>query len=219
MDYENVNKETLIKILNQKDDMLKKLWLEKEKLSYYANTDELTGVLNRRSGLELLGKEFNLSKTNNKNFVVCFVDIDKLKIINDVFGHEEGDKLLINATKILKESIRKTDFIIRMGGDEFLVVFPRTRMKEVNKIWYTICRTVEEINKNSDNYNLSLSYGFYEYSKEIQKEMSISDLIQNADVEMYKNKLKKNNNFDNMSIIDIKSKNIKERYNIEYEKI
>lgn len=191
MNYENMDKEMLIKILIQKDDMLKELYLEKEKLNYYASTDFMTGALNRRSGLELLGKEFNLSKINGKNIVTCFVDVDRLKMINDTFGHEEGDKALISVSKILRESITKTDFVIRMGGDEFLVVFPETTMKEVNKVWYKICRRVEESNKSSHNYNLSLSYGFYEYSKEIQKEMSINDLIKKADDEMYKKKMKK----------------------------
>ena len=186
-----MDKEVLIKILIQKDDMLKELYLEKEKLNYYASTDFMTGALNRRSGLELLGKEFNLSKINGKNIVTCFVDVDRLKMINDTFGHEEGDKALISVSKILRESITKTDFVIRMGGDEFLVVFPETTMKEVNKVWYKICRRVEESNKSSNNYNLSLSYGFYEYSKEIQKEMSINDLIKKADDEMYKKKMKK----------------------------
>ncbi|MDK2829650.1 MAG: hypothetical protein PWP67_2470 [Clostridium butyricum] len=191
MDYENIDKEALIKLLVQKDEILKRLYLEREQLNYYASTDDMTGVLNRRAGLELLSKEFYSSRSNGKNIVVCFVDIDKLKIINDTFGHEEGDKLLINATKILKESIRKTDFIIRMGGDEFLIVFPRTTMKEVNGIWYEICKSVEKFNKSNDSYNLSLSYGFYEYSQEIKKEMSINELIRNADMEMYKNKIKK----------------------------
>ena len=190
MNYENMEKETLVKILRQKDDMLKRLYLEKEKLNYYASTDVMTEVLNRRSGLELLGKEFDLSKINGKNLVVCFVDVDRLKKINDAFGHEEGDKVLISVAKILREIIRKTDFVIRMGGDEFLVVFPQITMKEVNKAWYRVCRMIEEVNINNDNYNLSLSYGFYEYSKEIQKEMSINDLIKKADAEMYKRKLK-----------------------------
>ena len=190
MNYENMEKETLVKILRQKDDMLKRLYLEKEKLNYYARTDVMTEVLNRRSGLELLGKEFDLSKINGKNLVVCFVDVDRLKMINDAFGHEEGDKVLISVAKILREIIRKTDFVIRMGGDEFLVVFPQITMKEVNKAWYRVCRMIEEVNINNDNYNLSLSYGFYEYSKEIQKEMSINDLIKKADAEMYKRKLK-----------------------------
>lgn len=190
-----MDKETLIKILRQKDDILEKLYLEKEKLNYYASMDAMTEVLNRRSGLELLSKKLNLSKINNKNLVVCFVDVDRLKMINDTFGHEEGDKVLIGTAKILRENIRKTDFVIRMGGDEFLVVFPETTMKEVNKAWFRICSSIEETNRNINNYNLSLSYGFYEYNKEMQKEISINDLIKNADAEMYKKKLKKKKEF------------------------
>ena len=191
MNYQDLNKDTLINVLIKKDKILRKLYIEQKKLSYYANTDDMTGVLNRRSGLELLNKELNLSKIKNKNIVVCFVDVDRLKMINDSFGHAEGDKALIKVAEILRESISKSNFVIRMGGDEFLVVFPETTMKEVNKTWYKICRNVEEANEGIDNYNLSLSYGFYEYSKEIQKELSINDLIKKADEEMYKKKMKK----------------------------
>lgn len=190
MNYKDMDKETLIKILSQKDDMLKRVCLEKEKLNYYASTDVMTGALNRRAGLELLGEELNSSKINGKNMVVCFVDVDRLKLINDTFGHGEGDKVLISVSKILRESITKTDFVIRMGGDEFLVVFPETTMKEVNKAWYKIYRRVEVSNTRSDNYNLSLSYGFYEYSQNMKNTISINELIGKADGEMYKNKMK-----------------------------
>lgn len=190
-----MDKETLIKILKDRDIMLKNLCLEKEKLNYYASTDAMTGALNRRSGLELLNRELNLSKINDENFVVCFVDVDRLKVINDTFGHEEGDKALISIAKILRESIRKTDFIIRMGGDEFLIVFSQTTVKETNKVLRRICRRLEKINKSNDNYNLSLSYGFYEYNKKIQREVCINDLIKRADSEMYKKKMQKRRNF------------------------
>ncbi|MFD3156734.1 GGDEF domain-containing protein [Haloimpatiens sp. FM7330] len=203
MNYENMEKEILIKILKQKDNMLKKLYLEKEKLNYYASTDAMTGVLNRRSGLELLDKKLKLSITNNKKFVICFVDVDRLKMINDIFGHEEGDNCLISVAKIIRENIRKKDFVIRMGGDEFLVVLPETTMREANKAWSRICRRIEEINKNSCKYNLSLSYGLYEYDKRTQKEMCVSELIQKADAEMYKKKLKKKKEFDDICIINI----------------
>lgn len=204
MEYENMDTKTLVKLLIEKDNRIKKLCLEKEKLSYYARVDVMTGVLNRRSGLELLDKEFNSSKTNNENLVVCFVDVDRLKIINDTFGHEEGDRILITVGKVLKESIRKTDFVIRLGGDEFLVVFPQTAMKDVNKAWYRICKRVDEFNRETDNYNLSLSYGFYEYGKEIEKEMSIKELIKRADMDMYKEKMKKKRNFADICIINKK---------------
>lgn len=201
-----MDKEELIKILKEKDIMLKRLSLEKEKLNYYASTDVMTGVLNRRSGLERLIKEFNLSKTNGNNLIICYVDVDRLKIINDTFGHKEGDKVLISAAKVLKGSIRKTDFVTRIGGDEFLLAFPVTTIKEVNKVWYRICRKVEEINKNNADYNLSLSYGFCEYNKEMLKDMSINDLIQKADVEMYRSKLKKKEDFNDICTININMK-------------
>lgn len=181
-----MNKEKLIEILIQQDDMLRKLWLENKKLNCLASIDAMTGVLNRKSGLEMLEREFKLSNINDKNLVICFVDVDGLKIINDTFGHEEGDKLLISVAQILKESIRKTDFVIRMGGDEFLVVFPETAMKEANKAWGRILKLVEEINKDNEKYNLSLSYGFYESSKELEKNLTINELIKRADIEMYK---------------------------------
>lgn len=191
MGYENLNKGTLINILTEKDEMLKKIYLEREKLSYFANTDPMTGVLNRRSGFEIINRKINSSKNNDKNIIVCFVDIDKLKMINDTFGHAEGDKIILSSVKILKKSIRKTDFIIRIGGDEFLLVFPKTTMKEVNSIWYKICGEVEALNNINNKYNLSLSYGFYEYSWEMKNKMSIDDIIKKADSEMYKNKNKK----------------------------
>ncbi|HBC95521.1 MAG TPA: GGDEF domain-containing protein [Clostridium sp.] len=189
MNYEDMDRETLIKILREKDIMLKRLCMERERLNYYAGTDVMTGVLNRRSGLELLNKEFNVSKMGNKNFVVCFVDVDELKTINDKFGHQEGDKVLIDTAEILKESIRKTDFIIRMGGDEFLMVFPETTIKEAYRIWNRIDRRLKKFNKNSKNYNLSLSFGFCEYKK--GDKMSVESLIKTADFKMYSDKLHK----------------------------
>ncbi|WP_416176191.1 GGDEF domain-containing protein [Clostridium sp.] len=184
MNYDDIDKKTLIKILRRKDALIKKL-------KYYASTDFMTEVLNRRSGLKLLDKKLNLSKINNGSIVVCFVDVDGLKRINDNFGHQEGDKLLINTAEVLKNNIRKTDFLVRMGGDEFLVVFPDTKVEEVYKIWNRIYVKLDEINKNNNRYNFSLSYGLCEYKKHIQGDMTINELIKIADNDMYKRKLQK----------------------------
>lgn len=197
-----MNKEKLIEILMEKDKILRELRVENKKLNYLASIDAMTGVLNRKSGLELLEKKFNICNINNRNIVVCYVDVDKLKYINDAFGHEEGDKLLINVASILKNSIRKTDFVIRMGGDEFLVVFPQTTMKEANKVWYRILKNVEESNESNEKYNLSLSYGFYEYGNEIENKLTVNDLIRRADIEMYKIKMSKKR----ILMIDIENK-------------
>lgn len=92
MNYESMDKEALLKLLLEKDEEFKKICLENQKLRYYADIDAMTGVFNRRSGLELLSKELYCSNDNIKNIVVCYIDMDKLKNINDTFGHEEGDK-------------------------------------------------------------------------------------------------------------------------------
>lgn len=191
MNYDNVNKEKLIQILIEKDKILRKLFEENKKFKYLASIDAMTGILNRKSGLKLLEKNFHVSNINNTNIVVCFIDVDKFKHINDDFGHQEGDKLLINLASILKNSIRKTDFVIRMGGDEFLIVFPQTTMKEANKVWYRILKKVEDINENNEKYKLSLSNGFYEYDNQIENKLTVNELIRRADTQMYKTKKRK----------------------------
>lgn len=190
-----MSKEKLIEILIQKDNMLEKLRAENEELNYWANIDAMTGVLNKKSGLEVLEREFELSNNSMDNLVICFIDVDGLKIVNDTFGHKEGDKLLINITKILKESIRKTDFVIRMGGDEFLVVFPQMTIKEVNNVLERVLVLLDEINNANEKYNLSISYGFYQYERETKKELTINELIKRADAEMYKMKREKRRNY------------------------
>lgn len=190
-----MSKEKLIEILIQKDNMLEKLRAENEELNYWANIDAMTGVLNKKSGLEVLEREFELSNNSMDNIVICFIDVDGLKIVNDTFGHKEGDKLLINITKILKESIRKTDFVIRMGGDEFLVVFPQMTIKEVNNVLERVLVLLDEINNANEKYNLSISYGFYQYERETKKELTINELIKRADAEMYKMKREKRRNY------------------------
>lgn len=175
--------------------MLEKLRAENEELNYWANIDAMTGVLNKKSGLEVLEREFELSNNSRDNLVICFIDVDGLKIVNDTFGHKEGDKLLINITKILKESIRKTDFVIRMGGDEFLVVFPQMTIKEVNNVLERVLVLLDEINNANEKYNLSISYGFYQYERETKKELTINELIKRADAEMYKMKREKRRNY------------------------
>ena len=191
MNYEKMDKEEIIKILRKKDNMLKKIYSQKKKLSYYANTDELTGVLNKRSGEKLLQKEFELSKISNKNMVVCFVDIDRFKMVNDTLGHLKGDELLKNTGELLKENIRKTDFIIRIGGDEFLIVFPETTIEEAENVLNRINTNIEKISKKIDNCKLSLSYGFFEYNKETKNVVSYKELVHKADSKMYEMKLKK----------------------------
>ncbi|MCM1989257.1 sensor domain-containing diguanylate cyclase [Oceanirhabdus seepicola] len=164
----------------------------KDKIKYFADFDIMTGVLNRRAGINKLEELFSKSKEYKNQISICFIDINGLKDVNDNLGHDAGDELIKTSVDILKKNIRDEDFIIRLGGDEFLIVFPETKYEGAEGIW---CRVVEEFKKvnNEENrkYIISISHGIAEYKP--QGEKYIDDLINEADKKMYdeKRKIKK----------------------------
>lgn len=99
---------------------LKELEREKE----IARTDDLTGVANRRFFFELLQKELNRSRQTQAPFAVVYIDIDGFKTVNDQWGHQVGDELLCAMAHQARQYLRKMDVIARVGGDEFVLLFP-----------------------------------------------------------------------------------------------
>lgn len=91
-----------------------------------ANHDPLTGCYNRASGEELLSIQFSLAERNGTPLTVVFVDLDKFKSVNDTYGHEAGDRMLIAAVKTMRNSLRAGDALVRWGGEEFLIMLPNT---------------------------------------------------------------------------------------------
>lgn len=159
------------------------------RLKKYASTDLLTEVLNRRAGLNYLEQEMELLKKSNEVLTIIFIDINDLKMVNDNFGHQEGDRLLQKVSDILQQSLRKHDKVVRLGGDEFLLILPQSNLKEAEKIWY---RLKIEFNKasqeNDKDYRIWASHGVAEYSPEYEK--NLDQLINEADNKMYKEKQK-----------------------------
>ena len=93
-----------------------------EKLASSAQYDDLTGLLNRAALLKQLEQAIQHAERTDSVLAVLFVDLDRFKHVNDSFGHEVGDALLINVATCLRDSIRKDDLVARLGGDEFVVV-------------------------------------------------------------------------------------------------
>ncbi len=93
-----------------------------EKVNFLANYDSLTGIANRSHLMSYLDMTIKKSKRGGDKFALMLFDIDKFKIINDTYGHEIGDRVLIHVAKEAGSSIRETDFIARLGGDEFIIV-------------------------------------------------------------------------------------------------
>ena len=156
-------------------------------LRVLASTDYLTGVANRMYGLGYLEKQMSMSKRNNAQLCVCFVDLNNLKRINDEHGHDEGDEAIKTSSEIMHNALRDSDMVIRLGGDEFLLVLPNCIMDEALVIWDRIAASTEEYNENSGKpYELKLSHGFALYGRD--SSLSVDELITIADNEMYKEK-------------------------------
>ena len=94
--------------------------LEEEQL--LANTDPLTGVLNRRSFNEIAEKKMLVSEVNHRPYTMIYIDLDDFKAINDTLGHAEGDFVLKSVADTIRSQIRNADFPARLGGDEFAIL-------------------------------------------------------------------------------------------------
>jgi diguanylate cyclase (GGDEF)-like protein len=91
-----------------------------------ARTDPLTGLLNRRAFYERADKEIGRARRSGAPLVLAYIDVDDFKSVNDRFGHETGDRVLVALGRALSQCVRDTDVVARLGGDEFAVLFPDT---------------------------------------------------------------------------------------------
>jgi len=155
-----------------------------ERLHKQLEEDYLTGVYNRRVAFNLLDRYI----TKPEPFSLCYIDIDNFKTVNDEFGHTQGDILLIAFADFLRENIRKSDFLCRIGGDEFLVILPGCHPNEARTLIERIRSSFVET-KMVNNISLDFSYGFSHY--DLQKIINSYELLEAADRNMYSNKAAK----------------------------
>lgn len=99
-----------------------------------ARTDLLTGLFNFKHFEEILKKEIKRSGRNNLNFSVLIIDIDNLASVNDFYGHESGDRIIKQFGNILKANLRKSDYIARYAGDEFIILLPETELLKAKMV-------------------------------------------------------------------------------------
>jgi diguanylate cyclase (GGDEF)-like protein len=95
-----------------------------EQLQAMTRTDSLTGLLNRRAMSEALDRDIQGSRSRRRTMSIAMIDLDHFKAYNDAFGHQAGDRLLVNAAKRWTAELRPMDAIARYGGEEFLVLLP-----------------------------------------------------------------------------------------------
>ena len=161
-------------------------------LNYYATTDEMTGLINRRSGLLFLKKEFENSRRYHDDLTIGFVDIDGLKRVNDQYGHKDGDWLIKTIAQAILGNIRVGDVAFRFGGDEIVMVLVNCQRLKSLVIFERIEAQLAEINRIGEKpYRLEMSYGLVQISDAEFKDYK--EFLNFADQQMYQNKAVKKN--------------------------
>lgn len=146
--------------------------------------DPLTGVFSRGSGEEILQLQWENAQRQNSPLAIAFIDLDHFKSLNDTFGHEAGDRALIEASRILQSQLRGSDTLVRWGGEEFLLVMPGTTTAQAAAALERILQT--GLGVRPDGSALTASIGLGERRQDAAS--SYRALLEQADQRMYRAK-------------------------------
>jgi diguanylate cyclase (GGDEF)-like protein len=181
------SKELLAKV--NRELQLKKLITElknsKDEMEILASTDHLTKLYNRRYFLSIAEHSFKISKRDLDNLSIFMLDIDKFKSVNDTYGHQIGDDVLIIVANILKNNIRESDIVCRFGGEEFIVLLPKTSIIDAQIVAdYLREKISREIIKLENGEILKVT-GSFGVSSINDNDNKIDSIIARADEALY----------------------------------
>jgi diguanylate cyclase (GGDEF)-like protein len=157
--------------------------LDYEDLYDQARRDALTGLANRRVLKERLGPLMESARRHGHPITIASMDLDNFKQINDTLGHARGDEVLKQVVAILQEITRQNDLLVRMGGDEFLLVLSDTMLDAARVLAKRLCRAMKELGVNTGTM-LGISIGLSQWEPGI----SMEEWLQRADENLYKAK-------------------------------
>ncbi len=174
------------------DKVLLERELEKEKLRFQelSETDPLTGIFNRRKLDNILDGYVKLALRYNMPLSLIMFDIDHFKEINDNYGHQIGDNILIELADLIKTNLRETDFFARFGGEEFMILMPETNLVYAKAKAESLRKLIEE-NVFKYIYRLTCSFGVVEYGEKDNfgnTQDIINSFIKRVDNALYKAK-------------------------------
>ncbi len=164
------------------------------KMRSMAMHDSLTGLPNRTMMSSLMSHSIKSAKRQHELMAIMFIDLDNFKTINDNYGHKEGDNVLIETAKRLKDVLREEDIVYRFGGDEFIVTLEHIRNSEdIAKIAQKLNQSLQIPYQTNDyTFYISCSIGIAIYPNDAS---SVDELIKNADAAMYQAKNKGKNRY------------------------
>jgi|GEM_PF-1099642 len=158
------------------------------KLENLANLDPLTGLFNRRYFDRYIRSILEEHRLSERSLVLLALDVDHFKNLNDTFGHHFGDEVLKKLSLIIAECVRESDTVVRMGGEEFVIILPNIQVDEGYRIAERIRQTVERfpfVYERSPHY-ITVSIGLSLYNSDIE---TSSSLYCKADEALYEAKL------------------------------
>lgn len=146
--------------------------------------DPLTGACSRGAFEQEVPQALQSAR---EKIILCYVDIDKLKRVNDTYGHMHGDVYLKDTVAVLRSCIRTTDEIYRIGGDEFILIFPGCSKADVRRIWDLVHERIQSVNASGVHpFTMGLTYGCAEFDP--QAPQDLPTLLRVADRDMYAQK-------------------------------
>ena len=171
-----------IELITQLDAKTKKLIDDEAQLIYQqklALTDSLTGCYNRRFLEEFSSEYIKTLKREKYALSLMIIDIDDFKIINDSYGHDIGDKVLVDFSNIVRDCIRANDLFVRLGGDEFLILLLHT---DKESSYMVAQKILTKIKLYEEKYKFTVSIGISDMKEE---DNSIDEILKRADNMLY----------------------------------
>jgi diguanylate cyclase (GGDEF)-like protein/PAS domain S-box-containing protein len=153
-------------------------------MSYQATHDALTGLVNRREFERRLEESIESGHRGDSQHVLCYLDLDRFKVVNDTSGHLAGDSMLREVAKVLRDAVRDSDTVGRLGGDEFGMLLMGCPLEKARQIADDVCRAVADYRFvwKDKIFNIGVSIGLVEISRESG---AIEELLAAADSACY----------------------------------
>jgi diguanylate cyclase (GGDEF)-like protein/PAS domain S-box-containing protein len=153
-------------------------------MSYQATHDALTGLVNRREFERRLEEAADVARRGEAMHMLCYLDLDRFKIVNDSSGHLAGDSMLREVAKLLREAVRDSDTVARLGGDEFGMLLVGCPLDKARQIADDVCRSVAQYRFvwHDRVFNIGVSVGLIEIGREAG---SVEQLLAAADSACY----------------------------------
>ncbi len=180
IDYDKLEQRLskIMKISDKQSNSIMKLNIELEEMAY---KDPMTNAYNRRYFFETGEKMLSFAKRENHTCTVAMMDIDKFKNVNDTYGHDVGDSVIIDLSNNINELLRQSDIFARFGGEEFAVIYQNTNIDDAKKVSEKIRQAIEKSCVN-DLINYTISIGIS--SVDLEKD-TLDNALKQADKALY----------------------------------